>query len=149
MACLRTVPVDTSGDVLEIEGLKTLVEFQSDLAYLKNPPPGFLYPGVDVAGSLQAIISDIKNGRYTNEYAVQNDVFGVVASAYDFHFYVRPDIMRVFYWERAESLISVAKDPTSLPNVYGDKDKFALAGNSSGYQPSPVVKINGVDVEQW
>ena len=70
-------------------------------------------------------------------------------SPYDFHFYVRQDILTVFYYLRAESLISVAKTPTSLPSVYGDRDRFALAGNSSDYQPSPVVKINGVDVEEW
>ena len=67
----------------------------------------------------------------------------------DFHCYIRPDIVKLFYFERAESLISVASDPTSLPDVYVESDKFVLGGQSSGYEPSPVVKINGVEVEQW
>lgn len=70
-------------------------------------------------------------------------------SCYDFHFYMSPDILKIIYWERAEALISVATDPTSLPDVYVEGDKFVLAGQSSGYKPSPVVKINGIDVEQF
>jgi len=40
MACLQSVPVDVERDVAEIDGLKVLFQFQSDLAYLKDPPPG-------------------------------------------------------------------------------------------------------------
>ena len=69
--CLRSVPVDTQGDLSQIEGFKTMVQFQSDLNYLKNPHPGFIYPGVDVLVTLDQIMSENKDGKYTNEYELQ------------------------------------------------------------------------------
>lgn len=40
--CLKSVPVDKDGDEAQVYGLSTFVNFQSTLAYLKNPPPGYV-----------------------------------------------------------------------------------------------------------
>lgn len=81
LACLKSVPLQ-KGDNLMIEGVKSMVAFHSDLAYLKNPPPGFLYPGVDVLGSLDQILSALKSGAYSNEYDLQMDLANVITVSF-------------------------------------------------------------------
>ena len=150
LACLKTVKVATQDDVLQLQGLQTMLSFQSTLVYLKDPPPGYLYPGVDLQGSLDHIISNVQNGVYQSEYDVQIDAFNLLTSAHDFHLVWMPDIVTIFEWFRSESLISISPDGLSLPSVYGFSDLEALRNpNGSGYQPSAVVQVNSVEVETW
>ncbi|KAK3618254.1 hypothetical protein LTR56_003843 [Elasticomyces elasticus] len=152
MACLQSIPVDVDGDIQEILGLKVLVQFQSDLAYLKDPPPGYLYPGVDILGGLDAILADVQAGAYKSDYDVQLDLYKLVTSAYDFHFNWVPDLVDVFGWMREGKLISLSSDSVSLPEVYDFQDLHAFGPHnfsSSSYTPSAVTNINGVDSETW
>lgn len=55
----------------------------------------YLYPSVNIEAGLQKIGSDLKSGKYSNEYDIQNDIYSLVASAYDGHFNYIPDITRV------------------------------------------------------
>lgn len=48
LACLKSVPLDKDGNALQLAGLKNFFRFQSTLAYLKDPPAGYLYPPVDL-----------------------------------------------------------------------------------------------------
>ncbi|KAK4919039.1 hypothetical protein LTR49_013210 [Elasticomyces elasticus] len=152
MACLQSIPVDVEGDIQEIQGLKVLVQFQSDLAYLKDPPPGYLYPGVDILGGLHSILADVQAGAYKSDYDVQLDLYKLVASAYDYHFEWIPDLVDVFGWVRGGRLISLSSDSVSLPEVYDFQDLHAFGPpscSSSSYTPSAVTHINGVDIETW
>lgn len=127
----------------QLNGMKTLLNFQSDLVYIKNPPPGWIYRGADLEGSLDGIISNVQNDAYDSEYDVQLDLYDLLTSAYDFHLIYVADIMNVFNWWRTSYLVSVSVDGTSLPNVYDSADLAALAGiNGSSYKPSPIVQIN-------
>lgn len=65
--CLRSVPLDAEGAALQMEGIKTMVQFQSTLAYLKTPPEGYLYPGVDIVDGLDQITDSLAQGKYSNE----------------------------------------------------------------------------------
>ncbi|KAK5714801.1 hypothetical protein LTR17_017048 [Elasticomyces elasticus] len=152
VACLQSIPVDVDGDIQEIEGLKVLVQFQSDIAYLKDPPPGFLYPGVDVLGTLDAILADVEAGAYKSDFDVQMDLYNLITSTYDFHFNWVPDLVSVFSWTRKGSLVSLSSDGLSLPEVYDARDVPTLShsnSSSSDYTPSVVTQINGVDTETW
>ncbi|KAK4890915.1 hypothetical protein LTR27_010488 [Elasticomyces elasticus] len=152
MTCLQSVPVDVDGDIQEIQGLKVLVQFQSDLAYLKDPPPGYLYPGVDILGGLDAILADIQAGAYKSDYDVQLDLYKLVNSAYNFHFGWIPDLLHIFQWTRDGRLISLSSDGVSLPEVYDYEDLHAFGPSnfsSSSYTPSAITLINGVDSETW
>lgn len=123
--------------------MKTLINFQSDLAYQKKPTPGWLYPGLDFVGSLESIITNLQNGVYASEYEAQVEFNSLVTAAYDFHLVYHADILYVFNWIRTDNLISVSTDGTSLPNVYDAIDIDALAKiNGTMYQASPVVQIN-------
>ena len=117
-ACLRSVPVDTAGDTKLLKGLKTMINFQSDLSYIADPPPGWLYPAVDIPGVLDSILSKFQSGGYSCEYDLQLDISNLITSAYDFHLTYSVDIINnVFGWTRSASLVSVSKDGTSLPDV--------------------------------
>ncbi|KAK5686512.1 hypothetical protein LTS10_002632 [Elasticomyces elasticus] len=152
MACLQSIPVDVDGDIQENLGLKVLVQFQSDLTYLKDPPPGYLYPGVDILGGLDSILADVQAGAYKSDYDVQLDLYKLVVSAYDYHFEWVPDLVDIFEWIRDGFLISTSSDSVSLPEVYDFQDLHAFGPpscSSSSYTPSAVTLINGVDSETW
>ena len=120
------------------------------MVYLKYPPPGYLYPGVDLQGSLDKIISDLEKGVYQNEYDVQLDAFNLIVSVHDFHLRWIPDIVSVFTWKRDEYLVSVSSDGLNLPRVYSAVDLDALRNStSSAYSASPIVEINSMEVETW
>ncbi|QIW99833.1 hypothetical protein AMS68_005351 [Peltaster fructicola] len=148
LACLKSVPLDTKRNPDLLKALRATVKFQSTLAYLKNPPPGALYPAVDLLGGIDDVASKLKSGYFQNEFDFQYELYGLSKSAHDFHFNLYVDITQIFRWRRSESLISVSKDSLSLPEIYALTDLAALNGSRS-YTPAPVSKINGVDVETW
>lgn len=150
LACLQSVPLDVKGDTLQMAGLRAFVEFQSTLEYLEDPPEGFLYPAVDIRGGVEELAARLKTSYYSNEYDFQMDVMRVVNSAYDEHFNYPADITSIFYFRRALKLFSLSKDGLSLPEIYANTDVGALAySNLTHYTPSPITKINGVNVEEW
>jgi hypothetical protein len=65
------VPYDQSKDTKQVAWIQDLVQFQSTLAYLKNPPPGYPLPAVDLSGGLNNISTAIASGKYTNEYDIE------------------------------------------------------------------------------
>jgi hypothetical protein len=120
------------------------------VSYLKDPPSGYLYPAVDMEGSLADILSDINNGHYKNDYDLQLDLWNLFQSTHDFHTIYQADLVYAFSYERGGSLISVSPDGVSKPSTYVLSDANALIkSNEVGYEASPVVLINGVDVETW
>jgi hypothetical protein len=65
--CLQSVPLDAEGAALQVQGLLAYSEFQSTLAYLKDPPEGYLYPAVDIVSGLERIGERVAAGRYSGE----------------------------------------------------------------------------------
>lgn len=121
------------------------------LQEIRSPPYRYLYPAVDIEGTLQKIASKVKSGGYSNEYDVQNDITKLIGSAHDGHFNYFPDITEVFSFIRNYSMISLSKDGVSVPAVYGATDILVLASakETAKYKPSPITKINGEDVETF
>ncbi|KAK5169798.1 uncharacterized protein LTR77_005776 [Saxophila tyrrhenica] len=115
-ACLTSVPLDTEGAASQLSGLKTLLNFHSDLVYLSKPPAGWLYNRVDLLASLEAMSANVYSGGYENEYALQLDIYNLMTSAYDFHLIYILDILNVFRWFRNAFLVSVSTDGSKLPN---------------------------------
>ncbi len=56
------------------------ISYQSTLGYLKNPPKGYLIPGVDVIGGFQEMRQKLMNGGYTNQYEFVEDIANIVSS---------------------------------------------------------------------
>lgn len=150
-ACLMSVPVDQEGNVAQLDGLRELLEFQSNLEYLKEPPPGYLYDGVDLIAGIQKLSKELSLGLYDNEYDFQSAVYRLLASAHDGHLSYTPDIRNVFTLSRISGLISLSLDGESLPRVYAYDDFHAILNtvndDISEYTPSPITFIQGQPVD--
>ncbi|KAK5747454.1 hypothetical protein LTR17_000095 [Elasticomyces elasticus] len=146
MACLLSIPLDVDRALADIGGLKIQAHFQSDLPYLKAPPPDYYYPAVDIIGSLDAVARDVEAGLYTSEYAVQFELTQIIVSARDCHFNYLPDLTESFTWQRGGFLVSVSPDGVSLPDIYYHTELDQLGSYT---EESQVSHINGMDVETW
>lgn len=102
-----------------VSSLAPYFELQSTIGFLKDPPSGYLLPGVDLMGGLARIEAHVRDGVYTSEYDFELDLYTLVLSAHDGHFNYRPDIFSgVFVFERTQSLVSISKDGLALPKIY-------------------------------
>jgi hypothetical protein len=99
-SCLRSVPLAKEGDLVQLNGLRAFLEFQSDLEYLQDPTIGRIYPGVDILAGLDKLTSLLEDDFYDNEYDFQLDIFKLFSSAYDGHLSYTPDIVDVFAFGR-------------------------------------------------
>ncbi|KAF2002471.1 hypothetical protein P154DRAFT_520938 [Amniculicola lignicola CBS 123094] len=146
--CLKTVPVDTEGDLEMIAELKNGAQFQSNLAYLKDGIKTHNAAPVDIMGSLDNIAQSIKKGNYKNEYDVQMAIRLLFLSAQDNHLNWIPDIKQILFFVRSGgSIISLSKDGIALPEVYLLTD--VVASVTYKYTPSPLKLINGNDATEY
>lgn len=151
LACLKSVPVDTQGDIQLIKELKLYAQWQSNLAYLKNPPADYTESPVDLMGELDSVSRQLSAGSYQNEYDVQSDLMQLFNRAYDNHLFWDADIISgVMQFQRqpGTELVSVSTDGKELPSIYVYNDILRTAGNNT-YKPSPVRTINGEGVEAY
>jgi hypothetical protein len=58
--------------------LLPFVQFHSTIGYLKQPPQGYLVPGVDVIAGFKAMKQKLTNGGYMNQYQFATDVGSMV-----------------------------------------------------------------------
>ncbi|KAE8354716.1 hypothetical protein BDV28DRAFT_155975 [Aspergillus coremiiformis] len=161
LACLKSVPLGKSQALQLMESILPYVEWQSDTSYLKNPPPGYLEPAVDIWGELNQVIDNLKSDVYAGEYEFQADLFRVFNLAHDGHFRFFPDLLSgPLTFHRNVGLVSVSLDGKEKPQVYVHSQTGMLTATAdivakveSGLDPSPVKSINGEDavkyLEKW
>ncbi|KAF1998183.1 hypothetical protein P154DRAFT_263693 [Amniculicola lignicola CBS 123094] len=150
LACLQDVPINTEAASITINSIKQMVQFQSTLIYLKNPPEGYSNEPVDIIAGLDDIDKKVNNGEYKNEYDFENAIAELLVKAHDGH--LGFDGMAyggAFRWRRSRqaSLISASVDGKELPKIWA-LDDYNSTGVSS-YTPSAVTKINGEDAVQF
>lgn len=111
--CLTSVPVGRTEALGTIDALLKMVQFQSNLAYLRDPPEGYENPPVDIIAGLE----DIRNRASSNEYSNQFDFEAAIAtllnSARDGHLgFDGPTFASAVAWRRdfATVLVSVTLD---------------------------------------
>ena len=164
--CLDTVPVVTDDATRLIDGIAPFLQFQSTLAYLKNPPKTYQLPAVDILGALDKIRQNVTNGVYKSEHSLQTDIFDLLLSAHDGHLNWQGDLIgAAFVFRYPWKLVSVSEDGKKTPLVYTAcmstftihtlKARLTIADDilanstdlqviSSTFQAaSPVVEING------
>jgi hypothetical protein len=149
--CLRSVPLDRDGNVKLIDDLKVYVQWQSNLAFLKNPPPEYTEQPVDLIGEMESMQKQLSAGGYSNEYDFQLDLNQLFNRAYDNHLTWQPDILAgVMQFQRpaGTELVSVSSDGNELPEIFAYRD-LELAKNNTSFQPSPLRTINGEGVEEY
>ncbi|KAI9640692.1 hypothetical protein NHQ30_011001 [Ciborinia camelliae] len=143
--CLNSVPLNLTAALDYVTGLEPYIEWQSDLADLKDPPADYFYPPHDVLGKLASVKSNLKNHVYANEYEFQKDLYQITALAHDGHFVVYPDLLTsAFQYRRARSLVSISRDGVEAPKIYLYEDIIAAPSKAS-----EVTEINGVDAVKF
>ncbi|KAI1640892.1 peptidase S41 family protein [Biscogniauxia mediterranea] len=141
--CLRSVPNKPGPAKRLITSLKAFVEWQSTLAWLKDPPASYMLPPVDIQGGLDNISATATAGGFASEYDFQLAIVQVITAAHDGHFSYRPDIFKAFRFgsKLASDIVSVSKDGLEVPKLYHRAD---LASNATK-TPVAITKINGQD----
>jgi hypothetical protein len=149
--CLQSVPLDKKGNVKLIDDLKLYVKWQSNLAYLKNPPADYTEKPVDVMGELDKLNGQISTNGFASEYDFQMQVMNVFDRAYDNHFVWQPDILASamqFQRPPGTELVSLSTDGVAVPEIYTYRDVLK-ANNDSSFKPSPVQMIDGIAARDY
>ncbi|KAL9085104.1 MAG: hypothetical protein Q9165_007748 [Trypethelium subeluteriae] len=116
-ACQTDVPLNNTLAVQQIQWIKNFWQFQSTLAYLKDPPPAYAPPATDIMGGLDLISSHAASGRYQNMYDFELDIHRLVASAMDGHFNYPTWLLNQFIVNRTVTLVSISFDGIQEPKV--------------------------------
>ncbi|KAI9748723.1 MAG: hypothetical protein M4579_007141 [Chaenotheca gracillima] len=151
-ACLQAIPIDNDLAVKQIDYISKYIQFQSTLAYLKNPPEGYLNPPVDIMGGLAEISEKASNGGYRGQHDFELDIYKLIGRAYDGHFSFNPlSIGGLFQFGRQINFVSISEDGHALPKVYAfpDLNQTASSGSNLTWTPSAVTHIDGQDVAEY
>lgn len=146
-ACLQSVPFNDAVATRFIDYYNMTLQFQSTLAFLKDPPTSYQQPPVDVQQVLRQIQSNVTAGYYKNQYSFEADLQLLVQRTHDSHVTLSAGILDAFSFLSPYSLVSVSVDGKQAPEVYINED--LLLAKIQGYTPSPVTQINGEDVVEY
>ncbi|EXJ56741.1 hypothetical protein A1O7_07085 [Cladophialophora yegresii CBS 114405] len=151
--CLKSIPNYKEPAVSLLNSLRTYIEFQSTKEYLRDPPTGYLLPAVDIDAGLDGIQQKLQAGGYDSEYDFQGEIVSLLLSAHDGHLDWHGDVHGAFtYLRLGGGLYSVSSDGVEPPLVYVAADLIVSDPDTdmrravTGYRPSPVQSINGIDV---
>lgn len=109
--CLTSVPVKQLAALGTIEAIEKMVQFQSTLAYLKNPPDGYDNPPVDILGGLADIRNKVSENSYSNQYDFEVEIASLLNSGRDGHLgFDGPVFAGAVRWRRAFILVSLSVD---------------------------------------
>lgn len=103
-----------------IASTKAYAQWQSTLAWLKDPPASYMLPPTDIQGGLDAIGANATAGKFQSEFEFQSAMVQLVASAHDGHFAIRPDMFKAFSFRNdlATDIVSVSVDGKQVPKLY-------------------------------
>lgn len=94
------------------------IQFQSTLAYLKNPPEGYQQPAIDVLDELSKIQQRIDSGFYNNQYAFEADFQLLAYALNDGHVALTAGALAAFSFASPYEIVSVSVDGKQPPKVY-------------------------------
>ncbi|KAJ5649809.1 uncharacterized protein N7484_003532 [Penicillium longicatenatum] len=148
LKCLQDLPFEPKRAASFIKEYRKLVQFESDIEILKNPPSGYQMPPTDLLGELDKIEQNAAAGEYNSQYEFDAELKALSISAYQTHFSVTLCSMSLFIFENSVPLVSISSDGTSLPEVYTKEDATHLRTSSRG-PVSPIKTINGRSVADY
>ncbi|KAL8655711.1 MAG: hypothetical protein Q9226_002934 [Calogaya cf. arnoldii] len=144
--CLISTPFNATVATQFLSYYKDTLQFQSTLAYLKNPPSTYKQPSVDLLGGLDSIQQAVDTGFYKNEYDFEAAVQKLVYAAHDAHITLYAGALSVFTFGAPVSIVSVSTDGIAYPKVFILDDLLEAEDPDipSDWEPSAIVTINGV-----
>lgn len=101
-----------------IKYLNDTIQFQSTLEYLKQPPPGYQQPAVDLVAGLNDIQNTINLDGFANQYQFEAAVQSLLFSAHDAHVGLDAGLLSSFKFGLSHGLSSVSVDGIELPKIY-------------------------------
>ena len=116
--CLLSAPFNSTIALEFLQYYNDTLQFQSTLAYLKNPPPSYQQPPIDVIGSLNTIQQRVQAGEFQSEYAFEVAVQEVVYATHDDHITLDAGILSAFTFGSPLRIVSASTDGIALPQVY-------------------------------
>lgn len=116
--CLTSVPFNPAVATRFISYYNETLQFQSTLAYLKNPPSSYQQPAIDLLGGLERIQRDIDNGAFPNQYAFEATLQNLIYSAHDAHLFLNAGVLAAFTFGNPYAISSVSLDGIQLPKIY-------------------------------
>ncbi|KAF2272631.1 peptidase S41 family protein [Westerdykella ornata] len=149
-ACLQTVPIDKSRASTTIKSIKQMIEYQSTLKYLADPPSGYFNPAVDLVAGLDDIGQKVESGDYANEFDFEQDIAALLGKGYDGHLgFDGMTFSGAIRWRRSTraALAAASSDGKDAPKVWAIQD-FNSTDKEEGKR-SAVTQINGKDVVQF
>ena len=144
--CLTSVPFNAAVATRFLKYYNDTIQFQSTLAYLKNPPSSYQQPAIDILGGLEQIQEDVDNGAFPNQYAFEATLQNLVYSAHDAHFQLDAGILAAFTFLSPYSIVALSEDGVQTPKVYVTDD---IALTTDSFKPSAIKTINGQDVTAY
>ncbi|KAI1511717.1 hypothetical protein L13192_06963 [Pyrenophora tritici-repentis] len=147
-ACLKSLPFNSEDASTTLDEIKKMVQFQSTLSYLKDPPKGWPNEPVDIMAGLEDIRVKVESPTYTNEYDFEADIAALLVKAHDGHLAWNGMVYAAaFLWRRSSdfALISASKDGSEIPRIWAMQD----FNGTTSYEPSPVTKVDGRDVVEF
>lgn len=146
-ACLTSVPLNIDVALRFIEYYNTTLQFQSTLAFLKDPPPGYQQPAVDVLQGLEEIHQNLMTGVYHNQYEFEASVQQLVYRMHDAHVVLEAGILSAFTFGSPYDIMSISVDGIEPPQIYLAQD--VLDGDAEGWTPTAIQEINGEDATTY
>ena len=116
--CLTSIPFTKTVASQFLQYYKDTIEFQSTLAYLKNPPPSYQQPRVDLLSALDLVGAGIETGVFRDEYAFEVAVQNIVQAAHDGHVKLDAGARNAFRFGSPKAISSVSMDGIEVRKVY-------------------------------
>jgi hypothetical protein len=116
--CLTSVPFNTTSALKFLDYYNETLQFQSTLAYLKDPPASYKQPAVDVFARIAKIRRNATEGLYKNQYEFEAAVQRLVYDMHDGHVDLASGILSVFSFASPWSITSASKDGIATPQLY-------------------------------
>ena len=143
--CLITAPFNATVATGLVSYYKDFLQFQSTLAYLKDPPPSYQQPSIDILASLDALETQIQAGAFKIEYDFEVALQTLIYAIHDAHVSLSAGILSIFTFGSPLRIVSVSSNGIEAPKIYIPDDLIEAAQNNVTWTPSAVSSINGQD----
>ncbi len=94
------------------------LEFQTTTAWLKDPPPSYQQPAVDLVGSFNTVRAQVLNGTFSNQYDFEVALGSIIQQAHEGHMALPTGLLSSFLFQVPYELLSISSNGTELPAVF-------------------------------
>jgi hypothetical protein len=116
--CLENVPFIDAVATRFLNYYNQTLQFQSTLAFLKDPPADYQQAPVDVLQELQRLKDNVAAGASTSQYMFEVELQLLINRIHDAHVYLSAGVLSAFSFLSPLGLVSASTDGTAAPLVY-------------------------------